>query len=71
MALFSLNKGVDRRRAIRDLLELDDRMLDDMGLVRGALIWALEQPDEPGLLEKARALSARNLRLPKRVKLAA
>lgn len=65
-----LFKNLKARRALRELLEHDDRMLDDIGVTRGEIKYALSLPltenparrlrAEAGLRRRARDPLGRN-----------
>ena len=52
------------RREVSDMLEMDDRMLKDVGLVRSDVLGALAQPwlDDPSATLRARSIDHRTRR---------
>ena len=70
-ALASLARAVRNRREVMHLLELDDRALKDIGLVRNDVAGALDAPltRDPSVLLRLRSVErrARARRLPLRV----
>jgi uncharacterized protein YjiS (DUF1127 family) len=50
-----------RRAGLRALLKHDDKMLDDMGLVRAEILAALELPAETDAVAAARSRSEKTL----------
>lgn len=65
-AVVGFARAVAHRQDVKHMLELDDRALKDIGLVRGDVLGALEAPlgRDPSVLLRLRTVERRALRRP-------
>jgi uncharacterized protein YjiS (DUF1127 family) len=62
LAVVALARAIAHRRQVRTLLELDERSLQDIGLLRSDVIGALDQPlaKDPSVILMVRSVDRRS-----------